>query len=263
MRGRQFTLWASRVVFDSHQRSRHEAALEVRLRQAAKLEALGVLVGGLAHDFNNVLATVLGNAELAIKRTEEKNETYPMLTSIATASRSAADLCNQMLAYAGRGTLSTQRLEFNGMIRELGSLLLVALSKKATLTYDLCTEKVYVEADKAQLDQVIMNLITNAAEALENTAGTIVAKTRVQNYTEHELKHFETEVKLPAGEYVCWTVPSVSCSSSQRAFAIQNFSACFLSAVSMRFFAFTARCSNALSSGLSLATRWRSARIIS
>lgn len=180
--------------------------LEAQLRQAAKMEALGVLAGGLAHDFNNVLATVMGNAELALESITKTDPTRPMLNEIITASRSAAEICNQMLAYVGRGVLSIQHLECNRLIEEFGGLLQVTLSKKATLIYELSDDPQFLEADKTQLGQVLMNLITNAAEALGNETGQIRITTETVQLDASTLRKLNPRSDLNAGEYVRLTV---------------------------------------------------------
>jgi two-component system, cell cycle sensor histidine kinase and response regulator CckA len=162
-------------------RSLRESELEDQLHQAAKMEALGVLAGGVAHDFNNMLVTVLGNAEIAMTTVPKEGETHKMLKDIVTASRSATELCNQMLAYAGRGVMSTQSLECNEMIRELGGLLQVAISKKASLEYDLSEESLIIEGDKSQLGHVFMNLITNASEALMAETGQVLVSSGISH----------------------------------------------------------------------------------
>jgi len=179
-----------------------ESAMEQKLSQAAKLEALGVLAGGLAHDFNNVLAAIMGNAELAMKRSGEDSVAYPMLREITKATRSAADLCKQMLAFAGRAELSMETVECNALIEEFGSLLRVALSKKATLEYVLSDGPLFVEGDRTQLGQVMMNLITNAAEAIGDGAGAITATTDVKHYDAEELLWLQSGEQLPEGDYV-------------------------------------------------------------
>ena len=158
---------AARMVGLAIERER----LQDHLRRAAKMEAVGVLAGGIAHDFNNLLVTVMGNAELASTTLSEGAEARPMLEEIVTASVNASELCNQMLAYAGRGTHSMETIECNAQIRELGGLLQVALPKKVSLQYELCAEPLGLHADRSQLRQVIMNLITNAAEAMGNAGG--------------------------------------------------------------------------------------------
>jgi len=193
---------AARMVGLAVERSR----LEEKLSQAAKMEALGVLAGGIAHDFNNILATVLGNAELALTTLSGEAEARHMLQEIVTATLGATDLCNQMLAYAGRGALSTETLECNAIVRELGGLLQVALSKKATLDYDLHADPLGVVADRAQLRQVIMNLITNASEAIGNNPGRILVSTSARTFGREELEALHPEAGLVPGEYARLTV---------------------------------------------------------
>jgi len=146
--------------------------LEEQVRQSAKLKALGVLAGGIAHDFNNLLTAILGNAELAMKAVPEDSEARKRLNAIVTASGNATDLCNQMLAYAGRGAVSTEVVECNALVQELGGLLQVALSKKATLVNEVHPIRLGVLADRSQLRQVIMNLIT--ADILEGAGYTVL-----------------------------------------------------------------------------------------
>lgn len=184
------------------ERMRREEEMEEQLRQAAKMEALGVVAGGIAHDFNNLLTTVMGSAEIAMETVSEGSEAYEMLHDITAASSRASALCNQMLAYAGQRSISTERFDCNCSIRELGELLKISLSKKATIDFRLSPEPLYLEADKAQLDQVIMNLITNAAEALENEVGQIVVATRIHEVGADELAEFRQPHALNPGRYV-------------------------------------------------------------
>lgn len=177
-------------------------SLEEQLRQAMKMEALGVLAGGIAHDFNNLLAAIMGNAELALTTLPRTAEEAPMLRGIVTASTSASELCNQMLAYAGRGALSVETLECNALIQELGGLLQVALSKKAELIFDLHDEPLGARADRSQLRQVIMNLITNAAEAIGNSEGRIVLGTSARTFCREDLELHSPDSELEPGDYV-------------------------------------------------------------
>ena len=183
-------------------RVKRESELEDQLHQAAKMEALGVLAGGVAHDFNNMLASILSNAEMAIKTVSHDGETSDMLQDIIQASKSASELCSQMLAYAGRGVMSKQKLECNQLIAEIGGLLQVAISKKSKLDYDLSDQPIFVEGDKSQLVQVFMNLITNASEALMNEPGTIRATTRLKSFHESELSEFQIGNSVSSGTYV-------------------------------------------------------------
>ena len=188
-----------------------ELELEAQLRQAAKMEALGVLAGGVAHDFNNVLGTILGNAELARDLSPPDAPIMGMLTEVINASRRAGDFCKQMLAYAGRGTLSTSRIEIGALLPELDGLVRAALSKKATLEYALHSEPVFVEGDENQLLQVVMNLVTNAAEALGDKEGRILVGSTVVFFDDAAVKRLDPKGDLRVGEYVQLTVTDNGC----------------------------------------------------
>jgi len=203
---------AARMVGLAIERDR----LETRLHQAEKMEAVGVLAGGIAHDFNNLMATVLGNAELALTTLTESSDATPMLQKIATASVNASDLCNQMLAYAGRSALSMETVECNLLVKELGGLLQVALSKKVMLAYDLHEEPLAALADRSQLRRVIMNLITNAAEAIGDREGRIVIGTSARRYTAEELASRDPDSGLEPGEYIRLSISDTGAGMSAR-----------------------------------------------
>ncbi len=151
--------------------------LEAQVLHAQKLESLGVLAGGIAHDFNNLLVAILGNADLARTDLPPGSQAADYLVDIETAARRAADFCRQLLAYAGKGRYQVELCDLNALCAELGRILEVTVSKRARLHYELATELPAVEADAAQLRQVVMNLITNASEALGAEGGTITIRT--------------------------------------------------------------------------------------
>ena len=190
---------AARMVGLAVERDR----LEQQLERASKMEAIGVLAGGVAHDFNNLLAIVMGNAELALADLPAGSATTAMLREIVTASANAGELCNQLLAYAGRGALSAEGIECNAFVRELGNLMLVALSKKAHLDYALSPDPLGLRADRSQLRQVVMNLITNAAEAVGDCEGVIEIGTQARALTREELARRHPDAGLQGGDYVC------------------------------------------------------------
>lgn len=181
---------------------RRELELEEQLRQAAKMEALGVLAGGVAHDFNNILSTVLANAELGCTLLPENSELREVLDNIMEASKRAGRLSQQMLAYAGRGSLKNTRFEIGGLVQELGNLVQAAISKKTSIEYALLDQPIFVEGDENQLLQVIMNLVTNAAEAIGENEGRIVVKSELTRYDDNELNYLNPQSDLAPGEYV-------------------------------------------------------------
>ena len=188
-----------------------ELELEDQLRQASKREALGVLAGGVAHDFNNVLSAILGNAEIALELLPDDAEAAEMMRDIVSASHRAGNFCKQMLAYAGRSTLKPSRTEVGALLSELSDLAQAALSKKASLEYSIHDEPIFVEGDENQLLQVITNLITNAAEAIGDNEGRIVVGAELAHYDADTLSRLDPQADLPGGEYVRLTVADTGC----------------------------------------------------
>jgi two-component system cell cycle sensor histidine kinase/response regulator CckA len=167
---------AARMVGLAIERDR----LETQLRHAAKMEAIGAIAGGIAHDFNNLLAVIVGNADLALATLEEgpQNERVrEMLEDVVSGANSATGLCSQLLTYAGKSKVMTEVVECSSIVEELSKLFGVLLSKKATFELDL-EERLGVEADRSQLRQVIMNLMTNAADAIGSNEGKVTIRTR-------------------------------------------------------------------------------------
>jgi PAS domain S-box-containing protein len=152
-------------------------ALEQRIQQAQRLESLGILAGGVAHDFNNLLTPILGEAGLAQQELPPDSPARVHLASIEKAARRAAALTNQMLAYAGQKPIEKRRIDLSGLVRELGELLASAGGRRARLVYELAPDLPETLGDPAQLGQVAMNLITNAAEALGEAGGHISIRT--------------------------------------------------------------------------------------
>jgi signal transduction histidine kinase/CheY-like chemotaxis protein len=152
---------------------------EAALRRAQKLESLGVLAGGIAHDFNNLLTGILGNAELLGDRAPEGDEALRSgLRRITHAATRAADLTNQMLAYSGRAELDREVVFLPDVVQEVATLLACSISKKAQLSFDIAPDLPNIESDPTQMRQVVMNIITNASEALDAGAGQITVVMR-------------------------------------------------------------------------------------
>jgi two-component system cell cycle sensor histidine kinase/response regulator CckA len=151
--------------------------LEQQVERAQRLESLGVLAGGIAHDFNNLLAGILGNAELLDECATTADAREGAQAIIAAAQRAAA-LTRQMLAYAGQRDLGRREpVDIGAVVRELGSLLEATLSKKARLELDIGPGTVVV-GERTTIDQVVMNLLTNASDALGDQPGEIRVRAR-------------------------------------------------------------------------------------
>jgi nitrogen-specific signal transduction histidine kinase/CheY-like chemotaxis protein len=174
------TVGLARDITDRKRAEEQRRQLERRMQETQKLESLGVLAGGIAHDFNNLLVGVLANADLVLgdlARSDGDASIRERVTDIKNAALHAAELTNQMLAYSGRGHFDVRPVSINEMIHGMGHLLSASISKKAQVHYELSPGLPAVQADVAQMRQLIMNLITNASDALEDRTGVIRVRT--------------------------------------------------------------------------------------
>ena len=151
--------------------------LEDQLRETQRVESLGVLAGGLAHDFNNLLTGVMGNASMVMEELPEEHPAREHIAAVLSASERAALLVRQMLAYAGKGRFVVARLNLSAQVAEIISLLRTSLPRNVRLDLRLAQDLPPLEADPAQLQQVIMNLVINGAEAIGEEPGTVTVTT--------------------------------------------------------------------------------------
>jgi PAS domain S-box-containing protein len=166
------------LALDVTERRRvEEERMRGRLERAQKLEMLGLLAGGIAHDFNNLLTVILGNASLALMRLSAGDPARRPMERVEQSAQNAADLTRQLLAYSGKGRFVIEPVDLSALVEEMGSLLRVSISKKAVLKFDLRRGMPRCEADASQLRQILINLITNASDALEGRPGTITLAT--------------------------------------------------------------------------------------
>jgi PAS domain S-box-containing protein len=207
--------WASWAVgIDVTERRRAQAereSMQDQLLQAQKLESLGVLAGGIAHDFNNLLTGMLGNAELALVDVEPASRAKRSIEQVIRASNRAADLTGKLLAYAGKGALQLQPLDLSQQVRELSHLLATAMSKKVVLRLELAEGLPAVEGDPAQIQQVVMNLVLNAAESYGDIPGTVTVTTGELQIHPGDVKQLATGGDLPPGWYVYFEVQDNGC----------------------------------------------------
>ena len=181
--------------------------LDDSLRQSAKLESLGVLAGGIAHDFNNLLTGILGNVSLAIEMVSDLNPVSRHLQDAIEASERAANLTKQMLAYAGKGRFLIEPIDISVLVREISALIRSSIPKHVTLRLDLQEMLPLVEADVTQLQQLIMNLVINGAEAIpEHRQGTVLVITRSQEVDAQYLATLGGAADLGPGNYVVISV---------------------------------------------------------
>jgi PAS domain S-box-containing protein len=195
--------------------------LERQMQHAQKLESLGVLAGGIAHDFNNLLMAILGNASLALDELQSMAPARGNILEIEKASKRAAELAKQMLAYSGKGRFVIEPVAANELIEEMGHLLEVSISKKALLKYNFADNLPSFDGDVTQIRQIIMNLITNASEAIDDKSGIIALSTGAMHCDRAYLDKIMDTLgissiePLAEGVYVYFEVADTGCGMDQ------------------------------------------------
>lgn len=176
---------------------------EQRLRETQKLESIGLLAGGIAHDFNNLLVGILGNASLVFDELAPDHPWRELLQRVMSAGERAADLTRQLLAYAGKGRFILSNVDMNEVAAETINIVRASTSKRVRVELNLTEPLPAVEGDRTQLQQLLMNLIINAAEAIGDEDGVVGVTTSVAAIDEEHARTFTMPAQLKAGAYVC------------------------------------------------------------
>ncbi len=176
--------------------------VEEQLRATAKLESLGVLAGGIAHDFNNLLTGVLGNASMAMEQLPPGNPARELIAGVVRSADRAAHLTQQMLSYSGRGKFVIRPVNLSEFTRDMAMLLQSSISRTVQLQLDLPAGVPPVEADIAQLQQLIMNLVINGAEAIGDAPGVVAVRTGVREFAPDGIPASLRESGVVPGRYV-------------------------------------------------------------
>jgi PAS domain S-box-containing protein len=206
--GRPRVITVVRDLTERRKLDSERLAIETRLSEAQRLESLGMMAAGVAHDFNNILMAIQGNVDLLERRAPSFPRSEETLAGIRLAVRSAADLCRQLLDYAGKGRVSLELVSLNQLVREVGSVVEAGVTSKARWEYELAETLPSVLADATQLRQVVLNLLTNAAEALGAEGGRVRVTLHVQPLDA------PTAELLGGGDYVHLTVTDSGCGMS-------------------------------------------------
>jgi PAS domain S-box-containing protein len=201
----------SRDVTERKQAQLQQEKLEAQMLQTQKLESLGVLAGGIAHDFKNLLVPILGNAHLAKQELALDSPAIPFVERIATAAVRTSELTDQLLAYAGRGTLTTRPLDLGELLREMGEFLHTAVSRRTELAYEIPDALPFIEGDAVQLRQVILNLIINASEAIGDRPGVVTIGAGTTEVDGARVRESYLGGELADGSYVYLEVSDDGC----------------------------------------------------
>jgi two-component system, cell cycle sensor histidine kinase and response regulator CckA len=205
------------IVLDISQRKQAEEErqrLERRMIDSQRLESLGLLAGGIAHDFNNLLLAILGNLDLAALDIPASSPARVPIAQALEAGRRASDLTRQLLAYSGKGRFLLARVDLGAVLRENAELLRTAVPHSVTLSLQLAAQPAVVLADPGQMQQVVMNLITNAAEAIGEQPGVITLRTGVVEADAATLGRSRAEPPAP-GRFAFAEVADTGCGMAE------------------------------------------------
>lgn len=200
-----------RLIKDRQHADAERLKMERRLLQSQKLESLGVMAGGIAHDFNNLLTAILGHADLALLTLPPNSPARASMQEIVKASRRAADLCQQLLAYTGKGKFVIEPVGLDDLMDEMNQILRTVVSKKVHL--NICPHRNLpkIAGDPNQLRQVIINLVMNASEAIGEESGVVTVSTGVELCDRDYLRNTHLDDDLKEGLYVTLEVRDTGC----------------------------------------------------
>ncbi|HWD98490.1 MAG TPA: response regulator, partial [Bryobacteraceae bacterium] len=182
-----------------------------------KLESLGILAGGIAHDFNNLLTGIMGNASLILEDLPPDSRSIPFAENIVQASETAAQLTRQMLAYSGKGRFVLERLDLSKEVRDIAPLIEASIPRMVSLRLRLGSGLPLVEADPGQMQQLVMNLAINGAEAIgDGCAGSVTVTTEVTDIDAGRSETMLSGFSVPAGRYLTLRVRDTGCGMDQQ-----------------------------------------------
>lgn len=207
------------IIHDITERLKTEEAM----RRTQKLESLGVLAGGIAHDFNNLLVAIMAQTSLALAKLPLGSEAFPHIDKAVKAAEHAADLTRQMLAYSGRGQFERKAIDLNRLLEENLHLFQVGIPKNVDLVSQFTKPLPLIEGDQGQMQQVVMNLILNAAEAVDSQRerpGWVLVKTGIETLVEDDGRFQQfTGSSLSPGCYVTLEVQDNGCGMDDKTMA--------------------------------------------
>ena len=202
----EVVLVVARDVTEQVRAEEQRRKVEARLVQSQRLESLGLLAGGIAHDFNNLLVGILGNAELALRQVAPDDPAFGRLSDMRSASLRAAGLTRQLLAYAGKTVVSPHPFDLAALVAETLPLLRASLPAGAELAVETPRQGPWICADDGQIGQVVLNLVSNAAEALGERGGEIRVRTSVVHADASLLAECLLSARPQPGEFACLEV---------------------------------------------------------
>jgi len=195
-------LVTARDITERIRREEERLEMERRMMEVQRYESLGRLAGGVAHDLNNTLVTIVGNASMARHEVPEDSDTGEMLDEITAAADRAAGLVRQMLAYAGKEITATRSVDLNEVCRDAAEIAATSVPDHVRLRLELAPDLPPVDGDPGQLHHVVTSLVINAREALGDEPGTVAVRTSLVAYETADLESAQASDDVAAGRYV-------------------------------------------------------------
>ncbi len=189
-----------------------ELSKDEQFRQSQKMEAVGQLAGGVAHDFNNILQAILGFSEILLEQLKQDSTEHRNVAEIKKAAKRAAELIRQLLAFSRKQNVDRKLIDLNETIHDTEVLLKILLGEKITFLFDLSPELHKIQADQGQMTQIIINLSVNARDAMPSGGRLTIA---TENSTFEPL----AAAALPGAEpgtFACLSVTDTGCGMSQQ-----------------------------------------------
>lgn len=202
-------------VTERYQAEEERLKLEQQFHHAQKLESLGVLAGGIAHDFNNILTFILGQCYMAREASTADHDYKASFQQVETAANRAADLCQQMLTYAGKSPLVQVRINLVVLVDELVKMLKSVIGKNVAIELSCDDDIPAIIGDAGKIQQIIMNLVINAAEAIGDVQGTIAITLTRQLFAEGTAEKDTFGTPVTAGCHACLEVTDDGCGMDQ------------------------------------------------
>jgi PAS domain S-box-containing protein len=203
-------------ISERKQEEEKRLKLEAQVQQAQKFESLNVMAGSIAHHFNNLLMVVLGNLDLVLDSLPDDSSSRQNMQNAEKAAKHAAELSNLMLTYVGQRKMDMQVTDISGIVEDMMGILELALSKKAELQFNPSSKPALFNGDSSQIRQVIINLVTNAAEAVGDSKGSIILSTGTMFCERSCFQPPFQKEDLPDGDYVYFQVSDTGCGMDKK-----------------------------------------------
>ena len=200
-----------RDLSDRKQAEEERAKLQVKLLETQRLESLGLLAATIAHDYKNLLMGLYGHVDLALSDLPPASPTAPFLHNIRTIADRLSEFTSQILSYSGRSEVTYAKLDLSKMVEDMIQLLRISLPRQIDLQLDLMPRPPAMEGDISQIRQVLLNLIINAAEAMEGQVGVIFIRTGTLQVDHDYVRVHNIEEQLQEGPYVQLEITDTGC----------------------------------------------------